>query len=517
LRRRLELVLGAFPLHPTFVPLCVGITWFVELQTSLEWGEVWPTLAIGAGVMLALTLLLAVVTKGLHKGGIAATILAFVNFYLPSVLSWAPIGELGRFATLVAFAFAPIPACMWLRRSPKEFRDYTFFLNVLLVVLMAPQLVQALRWEVTVATRRPEAAALFPDLPMAVGANAPDVWHFVFDRYAGAEVLREVYGYDNGPFLRQLEARGFSVAERAAANYQRTAHSMVSTLNLDYLTSLADRSDLRANDWVPLYRALQDHRVARVLVGAGHRYFHLGSWWNPTRRAALADETPNHRDLPQFARLMIARSGFGRLAEVSGLPYADTRADLCRAIHVQLDTLVDLARRPERKYVLAHVLLPHPPYVVNADGACRTGEEERRASRRENYLGQLEYANKRILDVVDAIARGPRPAVVILQADEGPWPERIAGEDADRVSPADIKWNALEEDELREKMKILYALRMPAPETMTLEPYATPVNAYRLVFQRYFGFDLAPLPERNFVFRGSKELYRFDEVTSRLR
>ena len=499
------------------VPLCLGITWFVELQTSLDVGDVWPTLAVAAALMLALTLLLAVVTKGLHKAGVAATILAFVNFYLPSVLSSAPIGELGRIASLAACAIAAMAACVWLRRSKQTFRDYTAFLNVLLLVLTAPQLFQAVKWELTIGARRPAPATLFPDLFAATSSTAPDVWHFVFDRYAGAEVLRDVYGYDNGPFLRELEGRGFSVAERAAANYQRTAHSMASTLNLDYLTALEGREALRADDWIPLYRALQDHRAARVLVRANHRYFHLGSWWNPTRRAALAHETRNHRDIPQFARLMVARSALGRIAETAGLSYADVRRDLCRGIHVQLDLLADLARRPEPKYVLAHLLLPHPPYVVNAAGACRSYEEERRTPRRENYLGQLEYANKRILEIVDAIARGPRPAVVILQADEGPWPARIAGEDVGMDAPIDVEWNALSDDELREKMKILYAVRLPSPDTVTLDPHATPVNAYRLVFSRYFGIELPPLPDRNFVFRGSKDLYRFDEVTPRLR
>ena len=88
---------------------------------------------------------------------------------------------------------------------------------------------------------RAMAAKAFADLPQpARGSDVDkrDIYYLIFDRYARGDQLKDVYGFDNEPFIRELEARGFAVAERSFANYQRTTHSLISSLNLDYLDAL---------------------------------------------------------------------------------------------------------------------------------------------------------------------------------------------------------------------------------------------------------------------------------------
>ena len=64
--------------------------------------------------------------------------------------------------------------------------------------------------------------------PASEAAEKPDIYYFIFNRYAHADFMKWIYGHDNEPFLEELRKRGFYVAEKSFANYQRTAHSMVS-------------------------------------------------------------------------------------------------------------------------------------------------------------------------------------------------------------------------------------------------------------------------------------------------
>ncbi len=58
--------------------------------------------------------------------------------------------------------------------------------------------------------------------------DRPDVYYFIFDRFASAETLREHFGYDLTPFLDALRERGFYVAEDSWANYLKTPLSLMS-------------------------------------------------------------------------------------------------------------------------------------------------------------------------------------------------------------------------------------------------------------------------------------------------
>ncbi len=81
----------------------------------------------------------------------------------------------------------------------------------------------------------------------------------------------------------------------------------------------------------------------------------------------------------------------------------------------QLDSIAD---EPGPKYVFAHILLPHPPFIYLGDGTYAPGKA--------TYRSQLEYVNTFILDYVDRLIDSPEDEqpIIILQADEGPFPAR---------------------------------------------------------------------------------------------
>src|SRR3989338_4931855 len=68
--------------------------------------------------------------------------------------------------------------------------------------------------------------------------GGPDIYYIMLDGYASSWSLREVYKYDNTPFLNALRDRGFFVVSKSRSNYPNTTFSLPSMLNMDYVENL---------------------------------------------------------------------------------------------------------------------------------------------------------------------------------------------------------------------------------------------------------------------------------------
>jgi hypothetical protein len=348
-----------------------------------------------------------------------------------------------------------------------------------------------------------------------------DVWYLVFDRYAGAAALRESFGYDNGPFLDELRERGFRVAENATANYLKTAHSLASALSMEELDAPSLAAEARTpDDWTPLYRRLQTtYGAERFLHERGYQYLHLGLRRGATYANDAADMTFLLGETTEFDAVLADTTILLALQRVlPGSLATGTDAVYPAQTLFQLERLEQLADEPGPNFVFAHLLLPHPPYAFNADGSRVTPEQRASRTEDEQYVEQLRYANARILHLVDLLHRLPadeRP-IVVIAADEGPFPERYA------VDEAGFAWLDATPEELLRKFSILTAVSVPGADDADLDAAGfsdtiTPVNLLRVVFNAGFGADLPILPERNWVFTDQRHIYDLHDVTDRVR
>jgi hypothetical protein len=353
---------------------------------------------------------------------------------------------------------------------------------------------------------------------VAPSASDPDIWYLVFDRYGGERGLNAAYGFDNSAFLAGLEQRGFSVHDGATANYLKTAHSLVSTLEMAYLDGDALRDEATASDdYAPLYRVLQgSHAVERFLHDRGYQYLHLGLRRGATYTNTTADRTFLYTDQTEFSAVLRETTLVRALDNLGGSDALGGTAEIYRNQSLyQLNMLDQLASAdPERpRFIFAHFLLPHPPYVFNADGSLVTTAQAATRSPEQQYLEQLQYANDRILELLDSIQRSSgEPPVIILQADEGPFPERYARDEWS------FAWTEATDAELVQKFSILAAYHVPGvdPADLGLPATTTAVNAFRAVFNAVFdaGFEL--LPDRNVIFTDQRHLYDLVDVTPRV-
>ena len=366
------------------------------------------------------------------------------------------------------------------------------------------------------------AAAAFDAVPAPTSAPSerPDIYYFIFDRYARQDQLNSVYGHDNAEFLAALRQRGFFIADNAYSNYQRTAHSIISSLNFDYLDRLDTPATQGKSDWLPLYQMFQDFRVGRFLKTLGYDVHFSGTWWEPTRRIAIADVTHNFYEVPEIARFIYENSLIVEAAEALGIRAASPLYWQCQRSRLMFEDIRTAPDNDKPKFHFAHFLIPHPPFVTHESGRCLEKGEALARTRAQNYAGQLVYANGQILATVDALLAAPglKP-IIILQADEGPWPEKYAREEATAIGrdASKVDWSTVSPGDLKEKMAILSAFYAPNIRPDSLSPEITPVNTFRFILRDYFNVAIEPLPDRFMVYENETNLYHFKDVTEILR
>lgn len=288
-------------------------------------------------------------------------------------------------------------------------RSLTRVLNVasmaLIAVPVASTALHLLIW------RAPDASGS-QDLPGLMGdaredRTRRDIYYMVFDRYASNRTLREVYGFDNAIFLNALRERGFHIVSNGNANYLKTGHSLASSLNMTHLLKLHDEIGLGSSDWRPVYQMVRHFAFWRFLEIRGYRYFHLGSWWDPTRSNPHADENfifdfvklPGVTiNLSHYQSLLLRRTIIEPFRNKSQHELRE-----CRRVRATFDELPSIIGKPGPQFVFVHMLLPHPPYLFDQKGRCMTASERESRTETQNYVGQLRFADREILRVLDDV------------------------------------------------------------------------------------------------------------------
>ena len=147
---------------------------------------------------------------------------------------------------------------------------------------------------------------------------------------------------------------------------------------------------------------------------------------------------------------------------------------------------------PGPKFVFAHFIIPHRPYVFGANGEeteakfYQSGKMDFEVFL-EGYTNQVKFINRNIEDVVNHILENSaNEPIIIIQGDHGPdfWSVRTSDETFE-----DKSW-----DVATHRMHILNAYYFPDNSSGLYESI-TPVNTFRLVFNRYFGEDYEMLED----------------------
>ena len=132
------------------------------------------------------------------------------------------------------------------------------------------------------------------------------------------------------------------------------------------------------------------------------------------------------------------------------------------------------------KFVYIHLVFPHPPYIVDADGELLSEEP---VDELAAYTDQITYINSRLIDIVDTIIEeSDIEPIIVIQSDHG----------------ASIDYEALNIDKAN-RLGILNAFHLPGIDAKELYSTISPINTFRLIFDRYFNGQYGLLPDKSIV------------------
>ncbi len=341
---------------------------------------------------------------------------------------------------------------------------------------------------------------------LIVSDKPPDIYYLILDGYPSRDTLQQVYGYDNSYFIKSLEDMGFYVADESRSNYPLTMLSLASSLNMRYLQELEEVLGERSRNLSVPRHLIQDNVVAASLIEAGYSFCHFNSGWGPPIHNPMADANYLCGRLgDEFTEALINLTPFGPVVGGTGA----RKRVLC-----VLSRIPRVGEEvPEPRFVFAHILPPHPPYLFDRHGEpLLHGELEMTGDvwrNRDAYLQQLGFVNDRVIAVIADILEttpGPEP-IIILQSDHGT---------ASLGERSDGGWTDPDVEFISERTSILNAYHVPEEIEEQLYPSITPVNSFRLLFGYMFSANLEPLPDTVF-FCCYWHPYSFSDVTDLLR
>ena len=373
-----------------------------------------------------------------------------------------------------------IAGMVWILRKKDLPAQLVPALNLFGAILVVLPLAQIVLFEVRVASN-PEAKRPDPvqsgHLQRPTDRLPPDIYYVILDAYARDDTLLNEYKLDIRPFLEELEQIGFQVARCSQSNYAQTQLSLASSLNMNYLSELGEHfvpgntSRLGISDLIhhsAVRQALEELGYTIVAFETGFK----GTQWEDAD--IYLSPSGNRLDAAQllggmtsFEEMLIRTS--------AGLALLDSRAILPKVFQPGLNNpnrihrdlilynLEQLARMPGKsspKLVFAHLVIPHPPYVFQANGEfVETDKPDD-----PGYQDQIRYLNQTLPSLLREMIQGsPTPPIIILQGDHG----------AIHAPP-------------NKRMTILNAYYLPGSSPDSVPEGISPVNTFRLLFNRYF-------------------------------
>lgn len=463
----------AISAHPLLFGCLVVLVGYRQLRPYFDLKEfLWNLLAVLACITLV-QLLFGVVARKPYKSAIAASlcVVSFCFFGDFKALcerwllntSWSALASARWVLPVTALVFVLL---FWtLVRCQRSLFTLHRYLNVLSGALVLANAAE-IAWS---SPRIQTAGNPRAQSPLHLGANPPDIYYILADGYTSPESLMRFWRYDDSPLVNSLTQQGFQVVTNAHGNSTFTPWCLSIYLNMDYPPTAVSSLPMPAQT-VYYGRIIEDAEAPARLKASGYEIANLSIF-------ATAGQ-PRYYFFPKISvsslgGVLLNRTPIGYLLAYRTRAFlGDTNLDILSRLPA-----IAAQRSGRPKFVYAHLMMPHPPYLFDSEGHRIQRGMGMDDQYPDLYLGQLIYENKLLTNVIAGILKNSKtPPVIILQGDHG-----------FRSLPG--------EHQQEEATTILNALYLPGSTAGWIYPGMTPVNTFRMIFNHYFGEHYDYLPD----------------------
>ena len=504
-QRRISLLRAV---NPLLVPILLAaypvLSLFEHNQTEIDLKVLWKALALAAGSAAVLFVLLSLVVKQGAKAGVLASLVVVAFFYYGIFTA-----DVSRFGLsdrslipvwVTLFAFGSIAVL----RTKSDLTNVSRALSVFAVIILVTPVYKTVTYRLDHPPVRVSDARLWPSALQepAASSKRPDIYFIIPDDYERPDVLKKYFRYDDSAFVKELEKRGFVMADGVRSPYSKSELNMASALNMDYMSRLPKVLGKSSQDVLLVRKMIEDSRASQALKTLGYRYTHIDS-----DNITFAADNPHISPLaaPDNLTYLWLRDSVLRLVGGRyGFNDAATNERFRKSVGSAFDQLEASAEGPGPKFVLFHTLMPHDPYIFGARGQSvtfpdhsDTGHSSRNGM--QYYVRQLQYINTKLLEATDAIlAQSKTPPIIVILADEG---FEARPEDFGEAVVQDMR------------VKGLGAFLLPGRAKARLPQNLNTVNTFRFLFNEYYGTHYPLL--RNASYPELDLPYEFEEMRVR--
>ncbi len=357
-----------------------------------------------------------------------------------------------------------------------------------------------------------QTAAALKSVPALPSGPRPDIFHIILDGFGRQDVLREKMDIDISGFVQNLESRGFQVVGQSRSTYVQTELSVSSTLNMELLQNLLPPEAEKETDRRMLKPLVQQPLVAEKLMASGYRYIGVGSGFDGLWLGEHQLPPRVEGSVTLFEGTLLSRTPW-RLATGVFTSQYDVHRENVKGAFAQLEDFAAPTNRP--RFVVAHILAPHPPFVLGENGESvrpkgpfgfwdgsdyltYVGSAE---EYKKGYRAKLGYVMKRLSSLIEKLQANGRKPVIILQGDHG--------------SKVGLDQNSKDKTDLVEAFSNFYAVYVPEDIPLKVPEEDTSVNTYRRLLTAMGEENLPPLKPESWYSTAPRP-FVFSNVTQNL-
>ncbi|RPJ63447.1 MAG: hypothetical protein EHM12_02280 [Dehalococcoidia bacterium] len=449
----------AKPVHPFLIALFPILFLFSNNMDIVPGRELAIPMAVCILMTVVVFLCFKLVTKSYNKAGLITSVFLLLFFLYGSVRDFV-FSPNARVSVTINFIMLSIWTAVFLimtlaiMRSHSNFDTETKFMNIAaLSLLVLTQISIGINYSKAVDLAAREKAEASQSSALMQPDSRPDIYYIILDRYGRQDALKETFDYDNSEFTNYLAGKGFYVADQSYSNYDETLLSMPSSLNMRYLTNTeGENPDLLLEAW-------KNNAVMQSLRSIGYQTIFI-------------DSDLRLKGMKQYAQVF-TYSGIG------GIPTGPFEEALCdmtvlspisrllgghgAAVSYALNTITAITDNSSPKFIYAHIICPHPPYIFNAGGEEKFKLFGNTTDDKTGYPSNLDFINGKMRGIIDWLLSKDRKPIIIVQGDHF---MNFAGQ--------------------QNIFKVLNAYYLPGKDYATLSENISPVNSFRAIFNLYF-------------------------------
>jgi hypothetical protein len=381
-------------------------------------------------VIIALALLVSKLLLGsYYKASLFCLAFFSIYFFFGSIHDFlkkiSPDSFISRYVFLLPFILVTLLFIFYKLRKSKPGKIFFLYLNTLLIILVLYDIGRFISNSISY-NKIPTTTS--DGLISCTNCAKPDIYLIIADEYSGNRSLSAFFQFDNSVFSNELSKRGFRVITNSSANYNATAYTMASMLNLSYINGLKDTIDSKENI-SRCYSLIKKNQTLQFFKEHGYRFFNYSSFefydepayttqgFLPGKTAPITNQTLSGRIIRDLWFHLVTDLNWK--SAINAVTYLQLKKNN-KTYNQTMKAAEEYKEKP--KFIYSHFIMPHNPYYYTRTGQLRKPEELTKAFRndKKGYADYIQYVNKKLLELIDHIrSESVSEPVIFLAGDHG--------------------------------------------------------------------------------------------------